>query len=193
MDNGATAMPKATGLPDAPAEGPHSEKDRETSLETVLYDKPGYLIRRLQQTAISIFVTETERFDITPLQYGVLVTARAFPGVDQAGASNSLGLDRTTTMGIVDRLERKGLLVRRPAPHDRRVKQLFLTDEGGQRLVELKAAVDRAQKRMLEPLTRGERVFFTECLVRIVSHHNAASRTPVSDEGIRQMAASVKG
>lgn len=38
--------------------------------------------------------------------------------------------DPSTTTWLVDRLEQRGLVERRPDPQDRRVKQVFLTDEG---------------------------------------------------------------
>jgi MarR family transcriptional regulator, organic hydroperoxide resistance regulator len=41
-----------------------------------------------------------------------------------------LHCDNSNVTGIVDRLEARGLVERRVAPHDRRVKQLVLTDEG---------------------------------------------------------------
>ena len=38
--------------------------------------------------------------------------------------------DASNVTGIVDRLEQRGLIERRPAEHDRRVKMLVLTPEG---------------------------------------------------------------
>jgi DNA-binding MarR family transcriptional regulator len=156
----------------------------EVALETVLYDKPGYLARRMQQIGVSIFLQESGELDITPLQYGVMAVVRAFPGIDQAGVSKTIGLDRTTVVGIVDRLERKELLVRQHAPEDRRLWRLYLTDLGGSQMAELRPRIDRAQERMLEPLTEAERDFFVHCLMRVVSHHNAGSRTPVTVRGV---------
>lgn len=152
----------------------------EVALETVLYDKPGYLARRLQQVGVSIFLQESGETDVTPLQYGVMAVVRAFPGIDQAGVSKTIGLDRTTVVGIVDRLERKGLLVRRHAPDDRRLWKLYLTDDGGNQMSELRPGIDRAQERLLEPLNSAEQAIFVDCLMRVVSHHNAVSRTPVT-------------
>ncbi len=41
-----------------------------------------------------------------------------------------LGYDPSNFTGIVDRLEQRGLVARRPDPDDRRVRQLVLTDDG---------------------------------------------------------------
>jgi DNA-binding MarR family transcriptional regulator len=160
------------------------------ALETVLYNQPGYLARRLQQVGVSIFLQESGETDITPLQYGVMAVARAFPGIDQAGVSKTIGLDRTTVVGVVDRLERKGLLVRKHAPEDRRLWRLYLTAQGGSLMSELRPRIDRAQQRVLEPLSGEERAFFVDCLMRVVSHHNAVSRTPVTVRASHSPAAS---
>jgi DNA-binding MarR family transcriptional regulator len=40
--------------------------------------------------------------------------------------------DNSNLTGVTDRLERRGLVERRPAKHDRRVKMLVLTDRGEQ-------------------------------------------------------------
>jgi MarR family transcriptional regulator, organic hydroperoxide resistance regulator len=58
--------------------------------------------------------------------------------------AEALHCDNSNVTGIVDRLESAGLVERRPAPHDRRVKQLVLT---------LRGAAIRAQvhRRMGEP------------------------------------------
>ncbi|MEU5077853.1 MULTISPECIES: MarR family winged helix-turn-helix transcriptional regulator [Streptomyces] len=55
-----------------------------------------------------------------------------------------LGCDKTNVTGMVDRLERRGLVRRAPDPADRRVSRVTLTDEGreaGRRLRETFAGV----------------------------------------------------
>ncbi len=44
--------------------------------------------------------------------------------------AKELACDASNVTGIVDRLEERGLIERRGAPHDRRLKMLFVTDEG---------------------------------------------------------------
>jgi len=158
----------------------------DVQLETVIYNKPGFLVRRMQQIGVSIFLEETKEFDITPLQYGVLAAVRATPGLDQIGVSNKVGLDRTTVVGIVDRLERKGLMVRRADPKDRRVRQLLLTAAGQQRLVSMRAATEQAQKRLLEPLGERESARLVAYMKRIIDHHNEDSRVPINDSALRR-------
>ena len=61
-----------------------------------LYAMPGHLIRRCQQIAVALFVEETERFDLTPVQYAALVSVRENPGIDQVGLVGRIALDRSS-------------------------------------------------------------------------------------------------
>jgi MarR family transcriptional regulator, lower aerobic nicotinate degradation pathway regulator len=42
-----------------------------------VYGAPGYLFRRMQQIAVSIFVEECRAYDLTPVQFAALVTIPA--------------------------------------------------------------------------------------------------------------------
>jgi MarR family transcriptional regulator, lower aerobic nicotinate degradation pathway regulator len=149
------------------------------SLEHVIYEKPGHLIRRLQQLAVSVFLQETAGFDITPPQYGALAAIRAHPGIDQLRLGNALGLDRTTVMGIVARLESKRLITRVAGAADRRTRQLELTDAGGRLLKRMFPHTERAQLRMLEGLSRTEQRLFVQFLTRLVNLNNDVNRIRV--------------
>jgi MarR family transcriptional regulator, organic hydroperoxide resistance regulator len=76
------------------------------------------------------FVAIAQEFDLTPIQMGAvrnLDPERPLPMSELAGA---LHCDASNVTGIVDRLETHGLVERRSADRDRRVKMLVLTDEG---------------------------------------------------------------
>jgi DNA-binding MarR family transcriptional regulator len=150
-----------------------------------IYDLPGFLVRRMQQISLSIFFEEARDFDITPLQYAILSATAELPGIDQIGVGGRVGLDRTTVVGIVDRLERKGLIKRRTDKNDRRVRKLILTDAGQQLLQDMTSAVRRIQMRILEPLSNNERTIFVKYLKRVVCHHNGDVRVPINDRDTR--------
>lgn len=140
---------------------------------------PGYLIRRLQQIAVGIFMDETRGFDLTPVQFAALEAIKARPGLDQIGLSGLIAFDRTTIGGVVERLETKGLIERRVGAHDRRTRELYITAAGQQVLGTIADAVALAQARMLEPLDPAERARFMALMERIVEANNECSRSPV--------------
>ena len=123
---------------------------RKSKAETVaLEDQPGYYIRRLQQIAVAIFLQDTEGFGVTPVQYGVLLTVSRQPGLDQRTLAALMGLDTSTTAGVVDRLDGRGLLRRSASPTDKRVKLLSVTPEGQALLADIEPHVLAAQDRIL--------------------------------------------
>jgi DNA-binding MarR family transcriptional regulator len=142
-----------------------------------LYRRPGFLLRHGHQIAVAVFTEECAEFDITPGQYGALMIIRVHTGIDQRTLARRIGLDASTTGGIVNRLAERGLIDRRVGTSDRRSRTLALT-EAGQRLLEAAApAVKAAQKRLLAPLAAAERDQFVELLSRLIAAH----RKPVRD------------
>ena len=69
-------------------------------------------------------------FDLAPAQ--VMALGRLEPGRPCAMSelAGALRCDNSNVTGIADRLEARGLVERRAAEHDRRVKMLHLTQEG---------------------------------------------------------------
>src|SRR6266481_81715 len=113
-----------------------------------VYTKPGYLFRRMQHIAVAILVEECSAYDLTPVQYAALVAIRTHPGIDATGLSAVIAFDRSTLGNVIERLESKALIERKPSRDDKRVKLLYLTRAGAALLREIMPSVERAQLRM---------------------------------------------
>jgi DNA-binding MarR family transcriptional regulator len=99
--------------------------------------------------------------------------------VETLGAlARAIGFDTSTTGGVVDRLERQGLLVRKPSPHDRRVRLLSTTEAGRALLDQVAPAIAQVQERILAPLPAEERPLFLRMLRTLVEANNELSRAP---------------
>lgn len=143
---------------------------------------PGHAIRRLHQISVGIFHQEVEKLNLTPLQYGALLTVREQPGVDQRTLARLIALDTSTTAGVVDRLEARGLLERQLSPQDRRVRLLYITPSGIDLLRQAEPAVARTQALILAPLSAAQQRTFRQLLQRLVDENNGFSRAP--SEGV---------
>lgn len=141
-------------------------------------DQPGYYIRRLHQISVGVFLQELADVGITPVQYAALQTVANQAGTDQRTLARSIALDASTTGGVLDRLEQRGLLERRTAPTDRRARQLWLTPAGEALLHEAVPAMLQAQQQILAPLTERQRSEFMRLLRIVVDRNNALSRAP---------------
>jgi len=147
-----------------------------------VYAAPGYLFRRMQQIAVSIFMEECKAFDLTPVQYAALIAIHSHPGIDATRLSAVIAFDRSTLGSVIERLQAKDFVERKPAPEDKRIKLLYLTKQGAAILREIIPAVDRAQARMLEPLKPTERKTLMGLMTQLVDLNNEASRVPLRAE-----------
>ena len=147
-----------------------------------VYAAPGYLFRRMQQIAVSIFMEECKAFDLTPVQYAALIAIHTHPGIDATRLSAVIAFDRSTLGSVIERLQAKDFVERRPAPEDKRIKLLYLTKSGAAILRDIIPAVERAQMRMLEPLKPADRKALMGLLVQLVDLNNEASRVPLRAE-----------
>jgi DNA-binding MarR family transcriptional regulator len=86
-----------------------------------------------------------------------------------------------TVTGLLDSLERAGLVRRRPDERDRRRQQIELTAAGKDLAVRFRPAVHRAQKPWLECLDEAERQQLIALLGRIQSHISQEDRTDRGD------------
>jgi DNA-binding MarR family transcriptional regulator len=104
-------------------------------------------------------------FELSPAQCHVLHLMEPGHPIAMGQLAETLACDASNVTGLVDRLESRGLLCRKPSPDDRRLKVLDLTPAGAR----LRAVV---LERMTEPpetlkhLTRAEQ----QMLVKILRH-----------------------
>jgi len=147
-----------------------------------VYTAPGYLFRRMQQIAVSIFIEECRACDLTPVQYASLVAIHTHPGIDATRLSAVIAFDRSTLGNVIERLETKALIERKPSRGDKRIKLLYLTRAGAALLREIMPSVGRAQARMLQPLKAADRRMLMVLLTQLVDLNNEASRVPLRAE-----------
>jgi DNA-binding MarR family transcriptional regulator len=111
-----------------------------------------YLLR--QFTAFS--ERAAERASLTPQQHQALLAIRGFPGREQITVgelAERLSLRHHSVVGLVDRLEKAGLVRRVTHPEDRRRVLIELTARAQKVLAKLSLA-HREQLRKLAPLLR---------------------------------------
>ncbi|HEX7007921.1 MAG TPA: MarR family winged helix-turn-helix transcriptional regulator [Alphaproteobacteria bacterium] len=145
-----------------------------------LYEAPGHMVRRLHQIAVSIFLEQTRDFRITPVQYSSLMAIRAFPGIDQRSLARVIAFDRSTIGSVVERLERRGLVVRETDPGDRRYKALYVTPDGAQLLRDMEPSVLAVGEKLLAPLSERDRKLFMRVVAKTVDLNNELSRAPLA-------------
>ncbi len=146
-----------------------------------IYAMPGHLIRRLNQISTGLFLERMNSLGLTltPVQFAVLSTLRLHPGIDQATVAGLVAYDRATIGKVIDKLENRGLLARSTARHDRRAKELTLTEAGHTLYATAQPHVLAMQPDMLEGLDEDERAIFLRLLEKATLAANEHSRAPL--------------
>ena len=147
-----------------------------------LYNRPGFMLRRAHQIASSLFSDQVGELGATPSQYGVLWMLRSRPNLDQIGLARLMGLDRSTTGLVVQKLESAGFVRRRNDAVDGRRKVLELTKSGAEMLESLADPAQRAHDLVLSAFTPREAEQFLALLGKFLSAFNARIRTPILPE-----------
>jgi DNA-binding MarR family transcriptional regulator len=136
---------------------------------TRLKSMPGHFIRRANQISGALFAEELAGADLTSVQLIALAAIADSPELDATRVAEMIDFDKATIGGVMERLERKGLIERAVSKSDRRVKTLVVTAAGRKLLTASMRRVERVQKQLLAPLDDAEREVFMGLLRRIVS------------------------
>lgn len=113
-------------------------------------------------------------FALSPPQLFALRSLEPDEPAPMSRLAGVLRCDASNVTGIVDRLEDRGLVERRPAPHDRRIKHLVLTDAG----VELRARIAGRMDRPpagFEALSVAEQRTLRDLLAKVADAGDAAA------------------
>lgn len=121
--------------------------------------------------AASRFAERLAALDLTPQHAGVIRIIAAFPGINQRALASHLGIFPSRLVTLLDQLEQRGLVERRPDPDDRRHHALYLT-AGGRRILAVIGQIAREHEdALLGSLTASERADLASLLRRIADHH----------------------
>jgi DNA-binding MarR family transcriptional regulator len=99
-------------------------------LETLI----GYNARRAALAVIDVFLERMAPFQLRPVDFSVLSLVAHNPGITSRQLCATLGILPPNLVGMVNALEKRELLARKPHPRDGRAMGLHLTP-GGQKLM----------------------------------------------------------
>ena len=122
-----------------------------------LRNAPGHLIRRCQQRAVDLFVEEVGESGPNTRQFAVLINVFQNPGMSQTALVEASGIDRSTLTEVLKRMIDRGMISKARARKDQRTNALFLTGAGVSVLKSTFEAAERAQLRILKPLSVVDR------------------------------------
>ncbi len=126
---------------------------------TELTECPYYLISRvtLQVTsALKKGFIEAGVSKVRPAYLGVLMSLWRKDGLKVVELGRKAGLEPSTMTGLIDRMERDGLVTRRVDPKDRRAQQIHLTEQGSGVKASVQAVVEEVIAKVFTGISEKE-------------------------------------
>jgi DNA-binding MarR family transcriptional regulator len=118
---------------------------------------PGYLLARLGEASRRRFHRALEPEGLHPRHFGVMTMVAAQPGLSQQELHEKTAIDPSSMVAVIDELEALGFAERRPHPADRRVRTIFLTASGQEKLERVRGLTAELQREFFAPLSAEER------------------------------------
>ena len=130
----------------------------------------GFLLKHAHLGFAGLAVAALAPYRIDGRELAVLTLLASQDLLSQQELAHDLGIDRTTMVALIDGLEAKGLVGRRPHPGDRRKNIVELTAAGRRTLAAATSAADDAERRFLGPLGLDGAKRFKDALRALLGH-----------------------
>lgn len=126
-----------------------------------------FLLSRVGYSSSRGFKETLEAIGLEPRQFALLRFVGIGEGRSQQALGEELNIPASRVVALVDTLEDRGLLERRPNPRDRRARALYLTSDGRALLRRGIDAAERHEAALVEVLKPQERARLIELLQKI--------------------------
>jgi len=138
----------------------------------------------LNQTSHSLAVEQTARMEklgIAPRGYCVLKAALE-GDLTQGEIGEAIGVDKTTMVVTLDRLEEAGLAERVPSKTDRRARVIKVTPRGRRKVAEAEETTERLYEEVLSELSEDQRRTLIDALNQLqagaLAHNSPCQKPP---------------
>ncbi|CAM5425232.1 DNA-binding MarR family transcriptional regulator OS=Leifsonia shinshuensis OX=150026 GN=HNR13_000526 PE=4 SV=1 [Leifsonia shinshuensis] len=128
-----------------------------------------YLLKHAHRRLLALADAAIEPLGLERREFGVLRALAAREPLSQQALAGDLGVDPTTMVAVIDALEDKGIVTRRPDPADRRRNAIELTEAGRATNRDAEAAYRAAEAEFLAPLGGAEAAAFSASLRAVLA------------------------
>jgi DNA-binding MarR family transcriptional regulator len=127
-----------------------------------------FLLSQVGIHAARRFSERMEEIDLQPPLFRILNLVDAAEGRSQQAIGEAIQVPPSRMVALVDELEQRGLVERRPDPMDRRVRALYLTVEGREMLSRGRAIAKEHERELTKGMPAADRELLTGLLQQIV-------------------------
>jgi DNA-binding MarR family transcriptional regulator len=138
-----------------------------SSSETPPFRAVGFLLSSLGHAVAAQFSARLAPLELEPRQFALLRRVGLHEGGSQQAMGERLAIPPSRMVALVDELELRKLLERRPSPNDRRAHALHLTPIGKRLLARATELAVAFERELTEDLDAAERTRLIDQLDRI--------------------------
>ena len=140
-------------------------KTAEQIARTIKLDKGlGFLVRLLDTRVHLLYEQLTAQNDITPRQFGVLLTLHQQGTLTLTELAGHIRVDRSTLGEMINRMVERSLITKRNNGSDRRSAEVALSAAGKNVLLKIVTGAAQLQDALLAPLPAEDRAHFMRCM-----------------------------
>jgi DNA-binding MarR family transcriptional regulator len=139
------------------------EKIDTSYLESLL----GYNARRAAVEIIGLFLKRMAVYDLRPVDFSVLSLITHNPGISSRQLCSELNILPPNLVGMINTLEKRELILRKPHPSDGRVVGLHLSDLGSKLMKNAEQTAKELEDDAASKLTAAERKTLMRLLQKI--------------------------
>ena len=141
----------------------------------------GFLVHDVSRLRRSAVDRALKPLGVTRSQWWVLAFLSRADGMSQVALAEELDLGKVALGGLIDRLEKTGLVSRRPDEDDRRVKRVFLTKKSRALINEIRISVSGTEKVILDQIDDAD----LRATVRALRKMKENLLAMLAEEGVR--------
>ncbi|HVX33438.1 MAG TPA: MarR family transcriptional regulator [Solirubrobacterales bacterium] len=138
----------------------------------------GYLLKRAHLGFGALVSEALDPLGIDNREWAVLISLDDRQPRSQAELATLIGIDRTTMVALLDSLQRKGLVDRRPHADDRRKNVIEITASGRDLRKRAARTVDAVERRFLAVLGEDEAARLRAALGAVIAPHEPPPDRP---------------
>ena len=124
----------------------------------------GFLVRLLDTRVHLLYEQLTAQNDVTPRQFGVLLTLHQRGTLTLTELAGHIRVDRSTLGEMINRMAERSLTSKRNNGSDRRSAEVLLAPAGKNALLAIVSGAAQLQGALLAPLPAEDRAHFMRCM-----------------------------
>ena len=157
--------------------------------QSALENNIGFLVHDVARLMRTTFDANMKPLGITRSQWWLLVYLYRDNGLTQTELAEVLDISKVTLGGIIDRLERKGWVERRPDIDDRRANRVFLAEGAEEITAELVKSGRSLMKEIAKGMSEEDQILLANLLSNLKTNLLEVSPELIGSDGDKAVGA----